>query len=184
MKALPLICHGGGVPVAPLRIDAWVETAPSGLLQFRYALRGDLSRLRLPGRAPAARAEGLWRHTCFEAFLRAGPGPGYLEMNFSPSSCWAIYAFSAYRDGMRSPEVESPPRVSSHVEQGLLQLSAEVPGQGLPLSATGATWRLGLSAVIEDIDGHQTYWALAHPPGKPDFHHDTGFVITMEGNER
>jgi hypothetical protein len=37
-------------------------------------------------------------------------------------------------------------------------------------------WRLGLSAVIEEMSGRKSYWALAHPPGKPDFHHADGFV--------
>src|SRR3546814_3736372 len=31
--------------------------------------------------------------------------------------------------------------------------------------------KLALSAVIEELDGTKSYWALAHPPGKPDFHH-------------
>jgi len=35
----------------------------------------------------------------------------------------------------------------------------------------------GLSAVIEDISGGTSYWALAHPPGKPDFHHADGFAL-------
>jgi hypothetical protein len=37
-------------------------------------------------------------------------------------------------------------------------------------------WRLGLSAVIEETSGHKSYWALAHPPGRPDFHHSDCFV--------
>jgi hypothetical protein len=39
-----------------------------------------------------------------------------------------------------------------------------------------ALWRLGLSALIEDTGGHKSYWALAHPPGKPDFHHADSFA--------
>jgi hypothetical protein len=31
-------------------------------------------------------------------------------------------------------------------------------------------WRIGLAAVIEERSGHKSYWALAHPPGKADFH--------------
>ena len=31
--------------------------------------------------------------------------------------------------------------------------------------------RIGLSAVIETTDGALSYWALAHPAEKPDFHH-------------
>ena len=38
-----------------------------------------------------------------------------------------------------------------------------------------AAWRLGLSAVIEEMSGRKSYWALAHPPGKADFHHSDCF---------
>jgi hypothetical protein len=40
-------------------------------------------------------------------------------------------------------------------------------------------WRIGLSAVIEDTNGEISYWALAHPPGKPDFHHANGFAYEI-----
>lgn len=35
---------------------------------------------------------------------------------------------------------------------------------------------VGISAVIEELDGTKSYWALAHPPGKPDFHHPACFA--------
>jgi hypothetical protein len=31
--------------------------------------------------------------------------------------------------------------------------------------------------VIEDTSGHKSYWALAHPPGKADFHHSDSFAL-------
>ncbi len=42
-----------------------------------------------------------------------------------------------------------------------------------------AELRLALSAVIEDSDGGLSYWALAHPRGKPDFHHADSFALTL-----
>ena len=33
--------------------------------------------------------------------------------------------------------------------------------------------------VIEELDGTKSYWALAHPPGKPDFHHPDCFALTL-----
>ena len=39
--------------------------------------------------------------------------------------------------------------------------------------------QLGVSAVIEETNGRKSYWALAHPPGKADFHHDDGFVLQL-----
>jgi len=42
-----------------------------------------------------------------------------------------------------------------------------------------ATTKLGLSAVIEEADGTKSFWALAHPPGRPDFHHPDCFALTL-----
>ena len=42
------------------------------------------------------------------------------------------------------------------------------------------TWfAIGLSAVLEQQDGTKSYWALAHPPGAPDFHHPDCFVARL-----
>jgi hypothetical protein len=38
-------------------------------------------------------------------------------------------------------------------------------------------WRIGLAAAIEETSGHKSYWALAHPPGKADFHHSDCFAL-------
>ena len=40
-------------------------------------------------------------------------------------------------------------------------------------------WRIALAAVIEDENGGLSYWALRHPPGKPDFHHPNGFALEV-----
>jgi hypothetical protein len=42
-----------------------------------------------------------------------------------------------------------------------------------------ATLHLGFTAVIEDRDGRLSYWALRHPPGKPDFHHADSFALKL-----
>ena len=44
----------------------------------------------------------------------------------------------------------------------------------------GRSLRLGLSAVVEEYDGMLSYWALRHPPGKPDFHHAAAFALVLE----
>jgi hypothetical protein len=33
--------------------------------------------------------------------------------------------------------------------------------------------------VIEETNGRLSYWALAHPPGKPDFHHSDCFALEL-----
>ena len=52
---------------------------------------------------------------------------------------------------------------------------AAIPLAGLP----ALPWQLGLTAVIEEEGGHRSYWALAHAPGKPDFHAPTCFAATL-----
>jgi hypothetical protein len=46
-----------------------------------YRIAGDATRLRLPTSGFARRADGLWQHSCFEAFLRAAPGASYRTKN-------------------------------------------------------------------------------------------------------
>src|SRR3712207_5904568 len=66
-------------------------------LAFTYALGGDVDSIRIPSSASRERAEDLWRHTCFEAFLKVPGEEGYLELNFSPGGDWAAYRFEGYR---------------------------------------------------------------------------------------
>jgi hypothetical protein len=58
---------------------------------------------------------------------------------------------------------------------GGLTLSAQVSLAGL--IARGDAVRVALAAVLEDEHGALSYWALAHAPGRPDFHHAAGFVL-------
>ncbi|MGH8135505.1 MAG: DOMON-like domain-containing protein, partial [Steroidobacteraceae bacterium] len=102
-----LIRHptGGCDPVR--RICAGISRAGAEL-SLEYWIEGEVSRLALPAAGPALRADDLWRHSCFEAFLQSDAGPGYLEFNFSPSGAWAAYRFSARRRGRESPELTAP----------------------------------------------------------------------------
>ena len=45
-------------------------------------------------------------------------------------------------------------------------------------SAADIAAGLGLSAILEEEDGTISYWALAHPPGRPDFHHPDCLALT------
>jgi hypothetical protein len=146
---------------------------------LRYALDGDVSRLLIPADSTLRRGDRLWQHTCFEAFVMAGGLPGYCEINFSPSAEWAIYSFSGYRDGMTALEVTRAPEISVHREPGRLNLEAAVDLELWRRPQVDGGLRLALSAVIEETDGRLSYWALAHPAAKPDFHHAGAFVLSL-----
>ena len=140
-----------------------------------FQLLADMSRVRLPAGQGGVRAQELWRHTCFEAFLAAEGSAGYCEFNFSTAGDWAAYRFDAYRAGMRAAELAAPPRLTVRGGDGSLELSARVPLGGL--FARGTALRVGLAAVLEDERGVLSYWALRHPAGRPDFHHAASFAL-------
>jgi hypothetical protein len=125
--------------------------------------------LDLPLPAASVRSDGLWQQTCFEAFIGAA---AYCEFNFSPSSQWAAYDFASYRADMRERATDKAPEVGLDASQGHFALEASFDVGGL-------SGRMGLSAVIEELDGTKSYWALAHPPGAPDFHHPACFAAAL-----
>jgi hypothetical protein len=156
-------------PATPSAAVKRLTVELSGRLSLRYRLRGDLAALRIPEPGASVRTDGLWRHSCFEAFV-AGAGSSYLEFNFSPSTAWAAYSFAAYRAAMRPLDIV--PRISVQRTADELVLTAVI---ALPDDAR----TLGLTAVIEDRAGACSYWSLAHPPGPPDFHQRDCFALKL-----
>ncbi len=163
---------------AVTRIEIEAARPAAGLLRLRYLVTGDPAGLVLPPPAEPARADGLWQQTCFEAFLRGAPGGAYVELNLAPSRLWAAYGFEGYRAGMRPAEIAAP-QIETGIEAGSYEMQAYLTLDGLPELPAAAPWQLGLSAVIEEAGGRTSYWALAHPPGKPDFHHSDCFALEL-----
>jgi hypothetical protein len=173
---VPLHCHPATGSGAVEAIEADVARDRDGALALEWTLCGDTSHVCIPAPATPGRREELWRHTCFELFVR-GAGGRYCEWNFSPSGEWAAYAFAAYRDGMTMLELREAPQIESRVTPSRLELSARVR---LPEAfAVSASARLALSAVVEDGAGALSYWALAHAGARPDFHAPEGFVLPL-----
>jgi hypothetical protein len=149
-----------------------VQADEPGILVFQYSLEADMSRT---GR----RADTLWKHTCFEAFVAPAEGSGYQEFNFSPSLDWAIYRFSAYRERMSPAEVGRVPKISVRRREDGLDLQSVVSLSEIADLRDAHHLRIALAAVVEDQNGRLSYWALRHPPGRPDFHHPNGFALEI-----
>lgn len=156
------------VQVARARARAQAGFARTALLKSV----GIPSQYSNGARSDVGRRDGLWRHTCFEVFAQLEDGC-YAEFNISPSGEWAAYSFTGYREGMENLEG----RVRLH--------RAERAGAAFDVEAI-LDWpkapfiqRIGMSAVIEDTDGAISWWALAHPSDKPDFHHPDSFVLEL-----
>jgi hypothetical protein len=155
------------VTVQSIDCAVWQD---NGRWHFRYLVEG-AEDLILPDPADPARADDLWKTTCFEAFVGLN-SESYLEYNFSPSGQWAAYRFDSYRKGMR----EEPAEVEVWLEGGEGWIAVEAAVESTALNPGSI---LALTAVVEERGGHKSYWALAHPAGPPDFHDRSCFTALL-----
>src|SRR5262245_14627483 len=109
--------------VKQIEVDAH-RNAGGGLV-LHYTLIGEMAGVRLPAAGPSARADELWRTTCFEAFVREAGAEAYYELNFATSLQWAAYGFSGYREGMRTAN-EITPELDLNISPTQLELGAHV----------------------------------------------------------
>ncbi len=181
MSEYAVICHPDTPSKSAPYIGADVRISDA-CLELRYRLEGEIAQLRVPELDTPARTDKLWQHTCFEVFVKHPKRASYYEFNFSPSTRWAIYRFDRFREGMSSVAVDRPPRIAVNRSEHILTLECRVDLAQFQDLAERDGYRLALSAVVEDHDGQLSYWALAHPPGKPDFHHRDGFVLSLQGS--
>ena len=138
-------------------------------LWLRYTIEGRVDDVELPGPAAPDRTDELWKHTCFEVFIQTDGG--YREFNLAPSSRWASYRFTGYRQDMGdADEVAVIEPLDLAADQIALEAKVELPN---PVGL------LALSTVVEATDGTITYWALAHPSPEPDFHNPAGFILSL-----
>lgn len=175
--------HPDSRGLVALRVELDVARPRANRLMVSYIVTGAMSEIQMPQVMTTERTEDLWRHTCFEAFVRTGSDPSYYEFNFAPSTRWAAYRFSSYRNGIAAADIGTPSiEVQSDSDRTTLRVSMTL--DRLSDLSRESAWRLGLSAVIEDQSGSMSYWALAHPPGKPDFHHADCFALELSPVEK
>jgi len=169
-----LIPHPARPALAVRAVEFALLGFDAGWLRLRWRVEG-AGRLMVPKLAGKGRADGLWKSTCFELFVRPGAGQAYSEFNLSPSERWAAYDFSGYRAGMRERAMPRDPDCTLRGSGDLRIFDAAIPLAGLP----PLPWHCGVSAVIEEEGGVLSYWALAHPAEQPDFHAPACFVLPV-----
>lgn len=148
------------------------------VLSLGFTLTGDLDRLAIPDPGLPERSDGLWEHTCFEAFLTGVEDEAYQEVNLSPSTAWAAYTFQRYREGgERAPSIE--PRTMVLRKDHRLDVHALLRLDPAFAANHGGTLHLGLTAVVETKQGDRSYWALQHPSAQPDFHLRASFTLEL-----
>jgi len=178
LETYQLLPHPQHMPVQVSAIEARIVRFDPNWLSLRWKVEG-AGALVLPPFAGRGRADGLWRTTCFELFVRSGRDEGYAEFNLSPSERWAAYDFDRVRDGMAERACPHDPVCTPRGGRTTLIFDAAIPAAALP----PLPWHYGLSAVIEEAGGHISFWAIAHPPGPPDFHNPACFAAQLAAPE-
>lgn len=163
-----------GQDSGPVTIQGTIGRTPETIV-LSFVLQGNMAGLVLPPAAERTRRDNLWQATCLEMFWAEEGQKNYWELNLAPSGAWNVYAFTDYRTGMEREEriqelllkiQHTPDTFALTVELGIGSLHAE-----------HASLRVGISAVLKHRDSRLSYWALAHPAEKPDFHSPQSFLL-------
>ena len=174
MQTHRLIPHPAHPPAAVQGITAHVLAHGRDWLLLRWRLEGS-EQLIIPSLAGKGRADGLWRTTCFEVFLRPEGNSAYIELNLSPSERWAAYDFAGYREEMAERPMPREPDCTMRKGRQIAIFDAAIPQRGLPDSRCA----MGICAVIEEVGGALSYWGLAHSRERPDFHDPACFAAKL-----
>lgn len=175
MQTHELTAHPDHPPKRVEGIEARVLGFDENWVRLRWRVEGSQA-LIVPAFAGRGRAGELWRTTCFELFLRPDGREAYTEFNLSPSERWAAYDFDSYRAGMRERALPVEPSCTMRQGSSMAIFDAAVPLAGVPRGSLN----MNLAAVIDEEGGHKSYWAMAHPPAKPDFHDPACFTGRLE----
>lgn len=173
-QRVELVCHPDTPAAAIDSVSVEISMTDIEDVLLSFAITPAYA-LTVPEPARPGRADGLWQRTCCELFVKREGEEGYFEFNLSPSGHWAAYAFEDYRAGMRDLVLPVDPQIEVARQGGAFVLEADVDLAAIPAGRLVAN----LSSVIEEVDGTKSYWALAHPAEKPDFHHPDGFVLAL-----
>ncbi len=98
-------------------------------------------------------------------------------MNLSPNGDWNVYYFARYRAGM--VEESSIDNIDSTVclEKNRAAVGCRVPLIGCHAEISSVL--IGVSCILLHNSGELSYWALAHPGAKPDFHDSRAFCVKL-----
>ena len=81
---------------------------------------------------------------------------------------------------MNERPIEREPQGTMRLGSSFAIFDAAIPLSALPHGDCG----MNVTAVIEERGGTKSYWALAHPADKPDFHDPACFVATLAAPTR
>ncbi|ANY20490.1 hypothetical protein A6F68_01982 [Tsuneonella dongtanensis] len=174
MQTHRLKAHPSHLPARITGVEARVIGFDADWLRVRWRIDGSQD-LVVPVFAGRGRADELWQSTCFEVFLKPEGSDAYVELNLSPSERWAAYDFDRYREGMAERPASREPDCTMRLGSSFAIFDAAIPVDVLPALPAAA----GFTCVLEEAGGVKSFWAIAHPAAKPDFHDPSCFAAKL-----
>jgi hypothetical protein len=166
-------------PFLPLNENLTVEgdiQIIDGKIDLKFEWSDPKEQLELPDDLELERADELWKHTCFEAFLQPEGSNRYYEINISTSGAWNVYEFQDYRRPQPPIATEKANLLSFHLEENAFEAFFD-------FQDSSHVWRCSLTAVIELKDKKKHYFALEHFGDRPDFHLAESFKLRRVAHE-
>lgn len=147
-------------------------------LLLQYHISGDIHALHIPRQEHSgSRRHGLWKDSCFEAFVGVKGSDRYWEINLSPNGDWNVYRFSGYRKEMTEESAFQALPCTLYETKHDIWLDVIVDLRAIlredhPID-------LGVCCVLKHLNGDTTLWALSHPGPGADFHRRAGFMLAL-----
>lgn len=160
-----------------INISGTVERVDNQL-SIHYEVSGDIHQIRLPEPSTSIRKHDLWKSTCFELFLAMKDRPPYWEFNMSSSGEWNVYVMDAYRQ-VNMREETAFTQLPFDFRKTNTEFSLDMSMDLKPILSYNQPLQIGITTIIQTLDENETYWALAHPGQKADFHLRESFIIEL-----
>ena len=146
-----------------------------GEIQVTYLLSDLEEKINFEYELNNQRVIGLWENTCFEFFILS-PAGDYYEFNFATNLNWNIFHFKNYRSKLK--EAKDCPVPLIDVRENKLHFTYNLNSLPKDFYKMGKM-KVGITAVLKDKNSKLTYWSLAHPKDKADFHSQVGMTISL-----
>ena len=167
-------------PSAPISVVAFLNRCNTKVM-IEYVLTGDMKEFSIPAVSlNPSRVDGLWCHTCFEAFMRFEDSEAYYELNASPTDDWNLYSSSGYHQDRIADDRINYIFQESHFSEGIYRKVIHVDFANIfPADLNKLDLHMGITAVLEDRNQNLSYWAHTHCDTRPNFHMLESFSLQL-----
>ncbi len=176
MKKQTFILKNNDKEKKDIRIQASLEINKK-TLTLEFTVLGEIKNYIFNEPCIQARADELWKKTCFELFIAQNNNSSYYELNISPSSNWNFYSFLDYKTNMKEEKNVSKPFIHSSKIRDKYRLSFEFDFYE---EFTEKELIFNLAVILLDTKGVRHFYSIHRREEKVDFHDREYWSLGMQ----